>query len=1660
LMIKINPLTATNTSGNVTILNAIAKKIFQETSNKFPIYVKDLVSSSINTNYVKEDIYSYIETNDRSDYVDSEMSLFHSSSVTSRFYVNLTDSFKGYALDFQNSIIERLRSGVNSSTTLATNFGELNNLDFIVSNNGSSVSDVGVSLNAASNGFDIYDLTDKEVVELSNDGSFSVSVPAYSANMVYVDNLTKLIVNGDNSIKLYGMGTDLGAETDSFGAGGSNAFLFVSGSTNPDDGRIFLTDPTFEDAGFIVWYGTNNYEAIGSWSRYDKSILADNTNSSWINGLISQTEVYGYNSVSSYGDNNYPSGCTPGVDCTVWNRSYWLEVKEDGIDVWTDINVSVNIFIDGLDIGSVNDVDGLFGASLIDLVDYVKITKERSVGLNTYTDYEAYANLGNWTMRESACGRWGGTESVPTYTYESIALEKARASFHTSHGIPVLAQVFGDITDYKKAHYCFMQTKVLYGDLAEVSYNQPLFDYTGATDDFTWNYYKYPVLGDALENDYSEVGSDVLTRRFENGLVSVNTTSKAVTFSNDLVVNNLSFCAYFYDNDDGVNDEGYMHFVINDDLSESFDIVDTDLAAFSKTKKCVDFKDFYQPSGWYELEFYYIDSDANYVGNAGIYMYHDTNTSQDKLSSWEQTLNDHPSNDESNYWQFNTGDNWQSSFYVDTDSSKLIDTVTSVVDRSDSLVGSRCTVNYSVLSDWDLDTFDVALSVTADEFVGIYVGSDLLTSYLDSDCSGDSPTFNSTTVGGEVWDSCYYTVGSTHTGRVTLPLLNSSLSNEYTIFGNNYPVVSSSSILPSLVSLGDNLTGYCAASDSDSDNVTFYFEWFKNSVSDNSGYFSTSSSPSTSVLVSTINSSAVVVGDKWILSCLASDGYSNSSVWKNSSEVGLFVSIDLLDSYALNSSDGCIDGFNTSNLESIERLRLVYNVSSAVALDSWYWNFTAGGLDACARGNKQVGVCYNFNNTNGSHRWISFVNGSETVTFDGRGDYNVQGDGVTVSLNKVSSTNWLLNLTVDEHYNPNILKAYGSLFNFSDFKYQDGSDQVIHQNNYFKMSRLVSDIPFSVLPDILKVDVRVNYTTGVKIPTQPLEMWACHSYVGGDPSTSVNCSELCSKLPSEFQDDGTKFRCVQTTDFLSELGSLPTDIVLRTDEVHPLKYYSVKTYKATAVGYSPLWEFSTDSGSSWSGLGDGYESELNINWFNDGSDPTSLIHSLSFTTISGVTNSLQSNLSWVIDPNKNYPPVISMTGLVDGEVFQTNKTIVGAVRDPNGDTFNVLLSLLNLDGSLNITLRNGTATNANTSSFVFNDSLPRGVFNFTILASDNQTPSLTDSRDFLIEIVDYFNINISTVTVSPLAPTVVQDVLGYVTVDFNNSATMNASYVWYVNGVANETGFVSNLTAVVDGAVLVDTLDSSVTSVGDVVVFGVNVSDEFTNSGFSNSSSVTVVIVPPVVVGGGGGAAPVPVVDIFTGSIEVVEEDGKVLCDALFVPEFLGLGQDGFVDFSIENNEAFGIGFIFDYDFAEDVPLRVVGDNFVNSGNTNSYSLKLSNLFNDDLQQNGFLNISSDKCFTVRIPVSINYEEEKIPFFNILGDVLSEGNDIGSESIGSTSFRWWVVFGVFLLIFVVIGVRLFTKDVLERTMLNWVMVVVGIISVPIILTLLLRLLFR
>lgn len=473
--------------------------------------------------------------------------------------------------------------------------------------------------------------------------------------------------------------------------------------------------------------------------------------------------------------------------------------------------------------------------------------------------------------------------------------------------------------------------------------------------------------------------------------------------------------------------------------------------------------------------------------------------------------------------------------------------------------------------------------------------------------------------------------------------------------------------------------------------------------------------------------------------------------------------------------------FNFSNLEDIEYMNVTFTLTDDSGINGDIKLYlTANGTNACSLGNNQSATCYNYD----SDSWIEFQNGTDTSTFRDIGG-SAQGDYITCDWTG-TSTERNYTCQIDEHYNPNVWKHYP--LNFSDMKWQSGTTERIKKNTVWKVELDTANIPLDA--DYYKVDFRVNASIGLT-PTNNLVVYLCNSsYTTGDPSDSIvpECQLVGAKMPSEFQDDGTKFRGIFTSALTSSLGDIKY-VLITTDS--PLsKYYSMKTYGklgSTAVRTS----ISNDDGLTYTNLSN-YETELNINWFYDSisSDLTQTLFKIySNDTLGNYDNSSIQILSWETG-DLNEPPIVDIITPMINFNYSGTFDINWTTAEPNGDSY-----------TTNITLNNGTefivVSNLadSVSTYSFDSSTYDGDYNLTVESCENTTGDLFCGNDTHLITIDNTNPLIEYVSPTPSTNQSINSIyVNYTTSDTNDIYSFidfDSSLVgWYrFEGNANdETG--------------------------------------------------------------------------------------------------------------------------------------------------------------------------------------------------------------------------------------------------------------------------------
>jgi len=473
------------------------------------------------------------------------------------------------------------------------------------------------------------------------------------------------------------------------------------------------------------------------------------------------------------------------------------------------------------------------------------------------------------------------------------------------------------------------------------------------------------------------------------------------------------------------------------------------------------------------------------------------------------------------------------------------------------------------------------------------------------------------------------------------------------------------------------------------------------------------------------NSYELLKGGLYNVRIIANDSSNNV----NNSETTYFnslsaVEISFQNYYALNSSFGQITSFNTSNLEEIEYLELNLSIFSSGAgnITNWYLNFTANGTGACALGNKQNSICYNYSNSD--YKWIQVINQTETNTFDATQPN--QDDNILVS-SYGSAIHINISFRIDEHYNPNIFKWYGSRYNFSDVKLQNATQQRITNKTIIKIEVNQSLIPLDA--DQYKIDFGIGYSGN---PNQPLLVYLCNStYAVGVDYTGPDCVLSSIKYSYQFK-NSSKFRGIFTNNVVDELGDIKY-VLLVSGDANISNYYYLNTYKATTPSHTTHWEYSNDDGDSWSNLNDDYETDLNINWFYNGIDPSSFVYRLWANATDGSDNYFEGNITWNINAAYNYAPLGNIISPIDDIMFSLPFNITFFLADPNDNNLNASLFLYK-SGILNKTLVTGM--NQSNTSYYFNNSVEDGAYDLVLEICELNTLDLfciNDSHKIYID---------------------------------------------------------------------------------------------------------------------------------------------------------------------------------------------------------------------------------------------------------------------------------------------------------------------------------------
>lgn len=404
--------------------------------------------------------------------------------------------------------------------------------------------------------------------------------------------------------------------------------------------------------------------------------------------------------------------------------------------------------------------------------------------------------------------------------------------------------------------------------------------------------------------------------------------------------------------------------------------------------------------------------------------------------------------------------------------------------------------------------------------------------------------------------------------------------------------------------------------------------------------------------------------------------------------------------------------FNSSNIFTINYLLLNLSINASAGINDWYLNYTADGTSGCALGNVQNNICYHYDNA--SYQWIQFRNTTNTSTFDNR--KLTDHDGI-MAVGTGSANNLNLSLRFGAHYAPNVFKHYNASFNFSNFTWEDGTSQRIHQSNLIKIHLTEANIPIVMDADHYRFDITINVSS--LTPQSPLAIFLCNSsYTSGDPHNAASCQLVGTRTAAEVRQN-THFREVFTSSLINRLGNLRY-AVLHSNANNVARYYTMKAYKVLNPSHVTHWEYSTNMGTSWTNLGDGYETDAALQWFYDGLDPTTFKYALWVNDTAGVSTVFAGNVTWNITATQNWRPITYLEDPSEGATLSLPTRINFTLVDPNTDRLNGTITLWS-GSSLVATLV--SELNQSNSSTNWSGT-PDGTYNLTLNACELGTTEL------------------------------------------------------------------------------------------------------------------------------------------------------------------------------------------------------------------------------------------------------------------------------------------------------------------------------------------------
>ena len=757
-MIIIDINSSNTDTDTYNFINNISQTMASTINNLFPIYVKDYTSASLDTSYTAPFILPYNTYTTESAFINREITYLRDNTTLTRIYYELSNTLKTRSQNYHNNIIHNLEDIPTGTTTEDEfNVADIENDGVVVFNNESTQQLYIFNLSGRIN--DIWDRTNNIIIEKNTDGNFSITLNAHDVANLLFKLLDRFVFGADYST-LYQVASQENTYFN-YTDGTRTASWTVYGA---NDIKIELWDSSYGlNNQFMIEYGWINSSYVVNYSDYVLVIIADQNGAEINNSIGDLDKTHFYISVADYADTDE------------WQNTKTTEIENIINTYYT------HIFVDGMDSGAMGTD---FEIRIKAIADYIRVNYGNKIIFNDYSSYLLVSDYGTADMKESFCSRWNGSVNDPNYYYENISIDVIRANWARTKNKQQLLMAFGDVDDMEKMAYCYAEYLVLYGTANNntFKYGQPNFQ--------TQREIYTKDVGTQLEATWTESTVNDWNRKFTKGTMHIDTFNHTWSFD-DARSTSAELCFDLYNGAGTPSTAGPLRYTINMpntsfDVSKVYNITYDEVAGGSsgvwdtvcKSINSVDITN----DGRYDIRVWCGSADGTSRCTTGFDIGNDLVEGTGVHSWYDSSAPNYPAvegygtvygRDQSN----NLTRNWNIYLNMNDTTSTSIDTVYEEINRTVTTNGGIINITLDSSKNYNLTIVDNGTTVDTLIAISAWNGSGFSQIYpIDSDtCSGDNPTFNDTTVNGELFGACTdIGVNSTFV-RFTVPHLSEQI---------------------------------------------------------------------------------------------------------------------------------------------------------------------------------------------------------------------------------------------------------------------------------------------------------------------------------------------------------------------------------------------------------------------------------------------------------------------------------------------------------------------------------------------------------------------------------------------------------------------------------------------------------------------------------------------------------------------------------------------------------------------------------------------------------------------------------------------------------------------------------------------------------------------